>query len=204
MHNYSLKDLFRDEQRHILQRILADTVKEFEDKLITLYENSRSLMGFVRETGMPVPDYFVTTAGDALNLKLQKMFASETIDVDRVRGDAGEIKNWNVTLNCVALEFIIRRRLERTMHALQEDQENAQRLSELLVLVEAIQLLPVEVNLWQTQNMYWTMLHTSASAATATVDCSHDVCCWSEAIKNLGTVLRFNIPALLAAPKATI
>jgi hypothetical protein len=132
------------------------------------------------------------------------MFALETIDVDRVREDAGEIQKWNVTLNSVALEFIIRRRLERTMHALQEDQDNAQRLSELLVLVEAILLLPVDVNLWQTQNMYWTMLHTRASAATATVDCSHDVFCRSEAIKNLGTVLRFNIPALLAAPKATI
>ena len=31
MHNYSLKDLFRDEQRNILQHILADTLKEFED-----------------------------------------------------------------------------------------------------------------------------------------------------------------------------
>jgi len=204
MHNYSLKDLFRDEQRHILKRILADTIKEFEDKLITLYENSRSLMGFVRETGMPVPDYFVTTAGDALNLKLQKMFASETIDVDRVRGDAAEIKNWNVPLNCVALEFIIRRRLERTMLALQEDQENAQRLHALLVLVEAILLLPVDVNLWQTQNMYWTMLNMRASATSATIDCSHDACCLSEAIKNLGTVLRFNIPALRAAPQGII
>ena len=204
MHNYSLKDLFRDEQRHILQRILADTLKEFEDKLITLYENSKSLMGFVRETGMPVPDYFMTTAGDALNLKLQKMFASETIDVDRVREDVAGIKNWNVTLNCVSLEFIIRRRLERTMYALLVDQENARCLSELLVLVEAVLLLPVEVNLWQTQNMYWTMLQMHASAVSSTIGGLNDDCCWSEAIKKLGGVLLFNIPLLCAVPKGTI
>jgi hypothetical protein len=35
MHTYSLKDLFRDEQRHILNLIIAGTLQEFEDKFIT-------------------------------------------------------------------------------------------------------------------------------------------------------------------------
>ena len=91
MHNYSLKDLFRDEQRHILRRIIAGTLQEFEDKFISLYENSKSLMGLSRETGMPVPRYFMTTAETALNLKLQKMFTSETIDAGRLKEDVGEI-----------------------------------------------------------------------------------------------------------------
>ncbi len=204
MHNYSLKDLFRDEQRHILQHILADTVQEFEDKFITLYENSKSLMGFVRETGMPVPHYFMTTAGNALNHKLQKMFASEVIDVGRVREDVSEIKSWDVILDSVALEFIIRRRLEKTMAALQEEPENAQRLGELLELIEAILLLPVEVNLWQTQNMYWTMLQTSAAGVCATIEETHTLCCRSEAVQKLGEVLHFNIPALHAASKGEL
>jgi alpha-amylase/alpha-mannosidase (GH57 family) len=201
MHNYSIKDLFRDEQRHILQRILADTLQEFEEKFITLYENSKSLMGFVRETGMPVPHYFMTTVGNALNLKLQKMFASETIDVGRVREDVSEIKSWDVTPDCVALEFIIRRRLEKTMAALLEEPENALRLGELFELIEAVLLLPVDVNLWQTQNMYWTMLQASNAALTPNIAETHTLCCRSEAIQKLGEVLHFNIPALRAATK---
>jgi hypothetical protein len=201
MHNYSLKDMFRDEQRHILQRILADTLQEFEDKLISLYENSKSLMGFVRETGMPVPDYFMTTAGNALNHKLQKMFASETIDVGRVREDVSEIKNWAVIPDSVALEFIIRHRLEKTMSALLEEPENALRLNELFELIEAVLLLPVEVNLWQTQNMYWTMVQTRATGNCTSIRAVDTLCCWSEAIQKLGEVLHFNVPALRAATK---
>jgi alpha-amylase/alpha-mannosidase (GH57 family) len=204
MHNYSLKDLFRDEQRHILRLIIAGTLQEFEDKLTTLYENSKSLMGFVRETGMPVPHYFMTTAETALNLKLQKMFSTETIDVGRLSEDINEIGSWNVAVDNVALEFTIRRRIEGTMTALLEEPENDQHLTDLLLLVEAVALLPVEVNLWQIQNMYWTMLQSRASELRSGPVVASGQISWSEAIRNLGQLLFFNVPAVLAAAKGDI
>ena len=204
MHNYSLKDLFRDEQRQILLRIIAGTRQEFEDKSISLYENSKSLMGFVRETGMPVPRYFMTTAETALNLKLQKMFTSETINLDRLKEDAGEIGSWHVDVDTVALEFIIRRRTERTMAALLEEPENARLFTEVLVLIEAIASLPVVVNLWQTQNMYWTMLQSGASDLRAGDADTIDWDIWSRAVSDLGQLLFFNVPEILAAAKGGI
>ncbi len=203
-HNYSLKDLFRDEQRHIMQLIIAGTLQEFEDKFITLYENSKSLMGFLRDTGMPVPRYFMTTAETALNLKLQKMFSSQTVDAGMLKEDADEIRSWNIALDTVALEFIIRRRIEETMAALLEEPENTQRLTELLLLVEAAALLPLEVNLWQTQNMYWTMLQARATELRSTAGGASGLIFWSEAVNNLGQLLYFNIPAVLAAAKGDL
>ncbi|MBK5276702.1 MAG: DUF3536 domain-containing protein [Desulfuromonadales bacterium] len=201
MHNFSLKDLFRDEQRHILRLIISGTLQEFEDKFITLYENSKSLMGFVRDTGMPVPNYFMTTAGTALNLKLQKMFTSETADLDRLKEDVNEIGSWDVGLDKVALEFIIRRRIEGSMAALLEEPENDQILSELLLLVEAQALLPLEVNLWQAQNMYWTMLQSRASDLRSDEGGTSERRSWSETVKNLGQLLFFNVPDVLASAK---
>jgi hypothetical protein len=201
MHNYSLKDLFRDEQRHILNLIIAGTLQEFEDKFITLYENNRSLMGFLRETGMPVPHHFITTAKTALNLKLQKMFTSGTVDAGRLGEDINEIKNWNVGIDNVAFEFIIRRRLEGAMAALREEPENAQHLTEVIHLVEAVALLPVVVNLWQTQNLYWNMLQSRASDLRSSAEGTIERRSWSEAVRNLGQLLFFNVPAVLAAAK---
>ena len=185
MHNYSLKDLFRDEQRHVLHLIIADTLQEFEDKFITLFENSKSLMGFLRETGMPVPHYFMTTAETALNLKLQKMFTSEIVDLDRLKEDINEIESWNVAVDTVALEFIIRRRMERTMAALLEEPENGQHLNRAPpAWSKAIASLPVEVNLWQTQNMYWTMLQSRASDLRAgNEEGTSERRSWSEAVR---------------------
>jgi alpha-amylase/alpha-mannosidase (GH57 family) len=205
MHDYSLKDLFRDEQRHILHLIIASTLQEFEGKFITLYENSKSLMGFLRETGMPVPHYFMTTAETALNLNLQKMFTSETIDAGRLRESINEIKSWDVVVDTVALEFMVRHRTEGAMAALLEEPEDTQRLNELILLVEAMALLPLEVNLWQIQNLYWTMLQSRAFELEPTAGVANGQpngqISWSEAVKNLGQLLYFNIPAILAAVK---
>jgi len=203
-HNYSIKDLFRDEQRHILNLIISGTLQEFEDKFITLYENSKSLMGFLRETGMPVPQRFMTTAETALNLKLQKMFASETVDMGSLREDIDEIKNWNIDVDTVTLEFIIRRRLEGAMTALREEPDSSPLIDKVLHLVESIADLPVEVNLWQTQNIYWDMLQSRTADVHSDTGGPNSRKSWSEALGNLGQLLFFNVSAMLATAKVKI
>ena len=200
-HSYSLKDLFRDEQRHVLHLIIAGTLQNFEDTYISLYENSRSLMGFLRETGMPVPRYLMSTAGTALNLNLQKMFRSEAVDVNRLKENVNEITTWNADLDDVELEFITRRRLEGMMASLLEEPENTQRLAEVLLLVEALAQLPLVVNLWQTQNMYWTLLHSRTFELNSSDEGTHDRSSWREAVRILGHLLFFNVPAVLDAAK---
>ncbi|MDD2541555.1 MAG: DUF3536 domain-containing protein [Desulfuromonadaceae bacterium] len=203
MHTYSLRDLFLDEQRHILRFIIAGTLQEFEDKFTTLYENSRSLMGFLRDTGMPVPHRFTTTAETALNLELQKMFTSETVEIDRIGEVINELRGWNVRIDNVALEFTIRRRLEAAMAELLENPEKDEPLGKLILLVEAIVVLPIDVNLWQAQNIYWALLHSRTSDLFAG---SHDIerqgiqgASWIESLRKLGELLYFNVDAQLVA-----
>jgi len=77
-------------------------------------------------------------------------------------------------------------------------------LTELLLLVEAVALLPLDVNLWQTQNMYWTMLQSHASELRSGAGGASSRISWSEAVRNLGQLLFFNVPAVLAAAKGDI
>jgi hypothetical protein len=160
-HSYSLRNLFRDEQRHILQHILAGTLLEFEDKFTDLYDKSRSLAGFLRETGMPVPHRFMATAETALNLQLQKLVTTEPIDMLKLRETVDEIGIWKVGVDKVALEFIIRRRLERAMAEIKKEPESTQRLAEVYLLLEAIAILAIEVTLWEVQNQYWDLLQSA-------------------------------------------
>jgi len=204
MHNYSLKNLFRDEQRHILQKIITGTLQEFEDKFTTLYESSRSLMVFLRETGTPVPHRFMTTAETALNLRLQKMFTSDMIEIDSLREVVNEIKGWDVGVDNVSLEFIIRRRLEGAMAALLKEPDNDLLLTEVLHLVESISELPVGINLWQTQNMYWAILQSHEEYLRSGYGETSYQSSWSEAVNKLGQLLYFNVPAVLAAARGDL
>lgn len=199
MHTYSLRDLFRDEQRHILNLIIAGTLQEFEDRFFTLFENNRRLMSVLRETGMPVPRCFMTTAETALNLELQRIFTADAIDMERLREVVGAVGEWHVAVDDVRLEFIIRRRLEGAMLALLEKPEDASLMTGVLQLVEAITALPLKVNLWQTQNLFATMLCSHVGELGAADGGEGNRGTWSRAIHNLGRQLFFNVPALLAA-----
>ena len=161
-------------------------------------------MGFLRETGMPVPHYFMTTAETALNLKLQKMFTSETVDADRLKEDVDEIKSWNVVVDSVALEFIIRRRVEGAMTALREEPDSSPLMDEVLHLVESLAALPVDVNLWQIQNIYWDMVQSRASEFRSGDGGPSGRISWSEAVRDLGQLLFFNVPAVLATAEGDI
>ena len=61
------------------------------------------------------------------------------------------------------------------------------------------------MNLWQTQNMYWTLLHSRASELPSTVGVANGLMIpWSEAVKNLGKLLFFNVPAVLEKVKGDL
>jgi len=196
MHTYSLKNLFRDEQRHILHHIIAGTLQEFEEKFTGLYESSRSLMGFLKETGMPVPHRFMTTAETALNLRLQKMFSSDPFEMETLKEVVSEIRNWDIALDSVALEFIIRHRLENSMSRLLAEPDNDRLLSELILHVKAVASLPLAVNLWQTQNMFWELLHSRSGALLPAPDETNE---HDGSLTQLGGLLYFNAGAVLAA-----
>lgn len=72
MHNYSLKHLFKDEQRKIVNQVINATIEEFEETCCGLYENNRSLMGFLQQTGMSIPRTLYTAAEFTLNRNLKK------------------------------------------------------------------------------------------------------------------------------------
>lgn len=199
MHTYSLKALFRDEQRHILQIIISGTLQEFEDKFTSLYENSRSLMGFLRETGMPVPHRFMTTAETALNLQMKKLFAMEKIEITRLTEIVSEISDWDIAVDKVALEFIIRNRLEGAMADFSKNPENSEQLDELILLVEAIAALPIDVNLWLAQNMYWSLLHCRIAGFGLKETADESGSSRFKKLFRLGELLYFNMQSQLAA-----
>jgi alpha-amylase/alpha-mannosidase (GH57 family) len=197
-HNYSLVDLFRDEQRRILTLLVKATLDDFAEAHRNIYENNRILMGFLKETGMPVPKAFLTAAGVVLNLELEKAFSGCELDVDRIQNILNDMKKWKVTVDPVGTELAVRRSLERIMEGLSDNPSDFALLSEVEKVLETIKLLPVTINYWQIQNVYYRMAKTTfreflRRAKTADRDAQK----WVEAFKYLGMLLFFNVSSVL-------
>jgi hypothetical protein len=195
-HKYSIRNLFRDEQRKILKLIIGKTLTDFENQYTVMYENSRSLMGFLRETGMPVPKRFLAAAEMALNLELQRAFSMDTVDVDGARKLSEEIRAWDVPVDSIDLEFLLMRKIEQMMLDFRENPDGVNRLIELRVLMEFVGEIPVELNYWKVQNSYFKMAGTEYPRfSTGAGGEARRV--WVEEFRKLGELMRFDTSTIL-------
>jgi alpha-amylase/alpha-mannosidase (GH57 family) len=157
---YSLKLLFRDEQRKILDMILSSTLVDIDAVYRQLYMQNASLMRFLTDIGYPVTKSFQVAAEQALNAELKRAFEADTLDIDGIRGTLYEAEAAKVPLDGAGLGYTLRNSIERMMIQFREDPDDIELLAHLNAAVEMGNALPFEVVFWKTQNLYWEMLKT--------------------------------------------
>ena len=86
---YSLRSLFRDEQRRILDRILASTLAEVEGEFRQIYAQHAPLMRFLKTLGTPLPKAFAAAAELVLNVDLRRAVSDSDADPEDRREAPG-------------------------------------------------------------------------------------------------------------------
>jgi alpha-amylase/alpha-mannosidase (GH57 family) len=157
---YSLKSLFRDEQRNVLDRILTTTLDEAEAVYRQLYEHHAPLMRFLTDLHTPLPKAFRTTAEYALNSHLKRALAAEELDIPRIKRLLEEARAGEVELDSTTLEFTFRKTVERLAKELEENATDLGPLTRLCDAVSLIKRLPFPVTLWTVQNVSYEILQT--------------------------------------------
>ena len=157
---YSLRSLFRDEQRRIMQLILESTLAEAEAVYRQLYEHHALLMRFLVELGVPLPKAFQAAAEFVLNLDLRRAFEEEEPDLGEVRGHLEAVAAWRVELDTAGLGYALAQTIERLaeqFRAQPGELASVQRLEKVTGLARS---LPFEVSLWKAQNVHFELLQT--------------------------------------------
>lgn len=158
MSTYSVKDLFRDEQRKVLDNILESALSEIEAAYRQVYERHYPPMRYLSELKYPVPKSFHTAAEFIVNGGLREAFSADSLDLDRIRSLLEETQTWQVELDSDGLSYLLQNTLEKMMIKLFDAPENIDFLQELLTGTEILPVLPFQVDLWKMQNQYHELL----------------------------------------------
>jgi hypothetical protein len=158
---YSIKSLFRDEQRRILNLILDSTIEDAELVYRQLYEDHAPLMRYLTDLRIPLPEAMRTTAAYALNSRLRHIFASSEIDAADVQSHIEEATTLGVTLDTTTLEFTLRKTLERQSDAFNAEPDNPAVMARLARLVAVARRLPFPVVFWSIQNKCWAAIQNT-------------------------------------------
>jgi alpha-amylase/alpha-mannosidase (GH57 family) len=157
--HYSLKNLFRDEQFKVLNQILAQTRDEIYNTYRTLTDRYAPLTRFLNTMHAPPLNSLAPAAEFVLNTDLQRLFSNGHPDAERLKSLVQEAQITNIPLEKDALAFTAKKHFERLSDELAkapEDLEVLQRISDSAALLSA---LPLSMNLWKPQNVYFQLLH---------------------------------------------
>ena len=150
---FSLRTLFRDEQRKIVDLILKESLATTAAAYRNIYDNQGPLIRFLTGLGIPVPPAFQSAAQIALNSQLKQAFEQPEPDLDAIQGYLKEAAASNIALDVSGLEFTIRKRLEASAERFASDPANVNVAQTLTTLLKLVGTLPFPVVLWEVQNI---------------------------------------------------
>jgi hypothetical protein len=158
--SWSLRSLFRDEQRRVLDLILASTLNETEEELRDVYLHQAPLMRFLNTLGTPLPNAFRATAELVLNVDLRRCVEDFPSDPENVQRLLDEARALGVTLDTKGLGYALERALEGLLERLRETPEDPELLRRVESIVALSRTAPFAIDLWQAQNRFYEMRRT--------------------------------------------
>ncbi|HSF42046.1 MAG TPA: DUF3536 domain-containing protein [Thermoanaerobaculia bacterium] len=157
---YSLKSLFRDEQRRILDLILASTLDEVEDEFRDIFQHHAPLIRFLNSLGTPLPKAFRAAAELILNVDLKRALSNGAADPEEVRRLLDERESLKVDLETEGLSFALGTALSELVESLHQRPEDPDLLRRMDAIVSLTRSTPFKVDLWRAQNRWYELRQT--------------------------------------------
>ena len=164
---YSLRSLFLDRQREITEEILEKTIEEAEGRFRDIYRQHAPLMRYLSDGGVAPPAVLRTAAQLVINSDLRRILKSDAPDLERVSSVMESARAERVELDATGLAFALGRAIRRLMERFQAEPSDEEGLGRLLDAVKLARSLPIEVNLWSTQNKFYDVLQETYPALSA-------------------------------------
>jgi hypothetical protein len=154
--SYSLKSLFKDEQRRIVGEIMAATHEDLEHRYRRITEQYAPLMKFLEDIHMPWPQALQTTADYILQSDIANLFKNGLVDLERLRALTAAAQRRGIL--GADFSYAVKGKLESMMARLSEHPDDLPLLENLQGFAAQVVPIPVGLNLAKTQNGYFAML----------------------------------------------
>ncbi len=152
--HYSIKDLFRDEQRKVLTQILAATRDEIHNTYRLLTDRYAPLSRFLEDLHVPPLNALAPATEFVLNSELRRQFDNGHVDPERVQSLLNELRSAKATVDGNTLTYAVRKHLDQLSDELLKSPEDPELLQRLCASAGLLGTLPFQVNVWKPQNTY--------------------------------------------------
>jgi hypothetical protein len=190
--HYSVEHLFRDEQREVLDQILAGPGDEIYSTLRHITDRYAPLRHFMTDLHAAPLKALGMAAEIVLNSELRRQLERESLDLERIRSLLAECAATKVPLYTENLAYALKGHLDRTGQRFVLAPQDMDDLRRFVAAAELTRTVPFPVNLWKPQNIYHDMLTSTLPEMRRCADQGNaQANAWVEQFRLLGEKLGF-------------
>lgn len=191
---YSLRSLFRDEQRRVLDLIVGSAMTDAEGLSARLYEAHSPLLRYLATLDFPLPPALGRLADFVLNTTLRRELGRRELDFSRIRTLLEEAQGVGIELDRVGMGYALGQAMEAAMEQWVDRPEQLGRLRRLRRTAELAQSLPFELDLSVVQNYFFRTLETELPRFSEQADRGDPVAIeWRDNFNALGKALGMRV-----------
>ena len=155
--NYTIQHLFRNEQQKILDEVLKTTMEQIEGSFMEIYEQHYPLMQIQKELPVRLPKVLSTVVEFVLNHELCQEIERDPLNLKRIQVLAWELKRWSFSRDRESVGLVTSARLSTLMEQLARGHEDAVFMENIISLLNILNTLGFQVNLWKAQNIFFDL-----------------------------------------------
>ncbi len=152
---YSLRDLFRDEQRKIFSLVHGPTLRDTEAVYKQIYENHIPLLRFLTDLDIPRPKALKMAADLVFNEELRRTFEKGELDVEDLEGRLKKASLEGISFDAETLEMPVRKKLEYMIGDMVKKGHDLSGIEKMNAVLDILAGFPIEINLREVQNRYF-------------------------------------------------
>ncbi len=193
-HNYSLWDLFRNEQGKVLNQIFESTMDVIAANFREIYEHYYPLMRIRPDLKIPLPKALAMTVEFVLTRDMTTVLENDFLDLDKLERIAQEIRRWTFTRDKENLGFVASKKIEKLMTQFYANPHDIDLGRTVATVLRILRMLSLNLDLWKTQNLYFSMTHTIYPAMQEKIKNGNQTAQdWVAGFENLGRYLKVSV-----------
>jgi alpha-amylase/alpha-mannosidase (GH57 family) len=152
---FSLKHLFKNEQRLIIGELLEAGSKDVYNSFRQLYDTQHPLIQALSGMNIPLPDYLSSLVKFILNADIHRNLKEKQIDFTQLARDVEESLRWSVDIDRTSLGYLVADRINTLTSEWKTDPEDITPMDTANSLLGILKPLNLELNLWISQVRYF-------------------------------------------------
>ena len=160
---FTLKDIFIEERKKILQILLKDQLAKFADTYKDMYDQGKGSIYHMQNLGLEIPNEFKISAGYALSQRYNDLLAHtdgfvENSIIQQISDINFEAKKMNIQIDKTPSSNIFAKKIITNLIRLTKSFE-IQQADAIVELFDIISKLELQIDVSEAQNIYYNKIY---------------------------------------------